>query len=233
VFAGANYSVSLWRANEPPVRLGQGKRGDLSADGKWALAGVPSVPPRLMMYPTGAGEPIDTSLDGFLAYTVAPFLPGDKGVFFCGAEEKKGPRGYVRKLPDGPIRAVTPEGMEEGRASYDGQSVVARRIGGRWFQFPMNGGEGTPVRGLAPRDDVIRWHPDGTSLLIFRHLDVPSRVERFELATGERTVLRELVPSDLAGVTDFWGITVSPDASADAYSFGRTLNVLFSVDGVR
>lgn len=54
---GPNYAVCLRKTDGSPVlRLGEGWPADLSADGKWVLAVVQSLPPKLLIYPTGAGE---------------------------------------------------------------------------------------------------------------------------------------------------------------------------------
>ncbi len=54
---GTNYAVCLRKTDGSPVlRLGEGWPADLSADGKWVLAVVQSLPPKLLIYLTGAGE---------------------------------------------------------------------------------------------------------------------------------------------------------------------------------
>jgi hypothetical protein len=56
--AGGNYAVSLRKTDgSPPLRLGEGNGIDLAPDGKYALAYLFSPTPRIVVYPTGAGEP--------------------------------------------------------------------------------------------------------------------------------------------------------------------------------
>jgi hypothetical protein len=56
--AGGNYAVALRKTDgSPPLRLGEGNGIDLSPDGKYALAYLFSPTPRIVVYPTGAGEP--------------------------------------------------------------------------------------------------------------------------------------------------------------------------------
>ena len=55
---GINYALCPRKPIESPVvRLGDGNAQGISPDGKWALSIVPPSPMRLMLYPTGAGEP--------------------------------------------------------------------------------------------------------------------------------------------------------------------------------
>jgi hypothetical protein len=95
-------------------------------------------------------------MDGFVSYRRAWFFPDGKRILVSGAEDGKGPRCYVRELANGTVRAVTPEGSEEGRLSPDGLKVIARKVGGGWFTTPVAGGEVEPVEGLDASEEVIR-----------------------------------------------------------------------------
>jgi hypothetical protein len=75
---GVNYAVCLRQTDgSPVVRLGEGFAADLSRDGKWALASVPTTPPQLVLYPTGAGEPRRLERGGLVSYETAKFFPAD------------------------------------------------------------------------------------------------------------------------------------------------------------
>jgi hypothetical protein len=55
---GVNYAVCVRKTDGSGViQLGEGSQQGLSPDGKWALVTVPTSPDRLMLYPTGPGEP--------------------------------------------------------------------------------------------------------------------------------------------------------------------------------
>jgi hypothetical protein len=75
--------------------------------------------------------------------------------------------------------------------------------------------------GLDDRDYIITWRPDGGSLLVYRPMEMPSRVERLDLSTGERRLFRELAPVDRAGAICFYGAPFSADEKSYAYAFDR------------
>ena len=53
---GLNYAVIMRRTDGgPATRLGEGQPADFSRDGKWLLSFVPTQPPKVVAYPTGAG----------------------------------------------------------------------------------------------------------------------------------------------------------------------------------
>jgi hypothetical protein len=66
-----------------------------------------------------------------------------------------------------------------------------------------------------------------------RRTEVPARVDRLDLATGERTLVRLLAPADRAGLVSVEESSFSADESAYAYGLKRKVGHLFAVDGVR
>ncbi len=233
VAEGPNYAV---RYRPDPdaqaVRLGEGTALDLSPDGRSALVMIPAVPPRLMIYAIRAGAPIDISINGFVSYRRAWFFPDGMSLLVSGAESGKGPRCYVLELENGLVREVTPEGTDEGRLSPDGLMVVARRVGGGWSAFSVAGGNETSLVGLDSTDEVIRWSRDGQSLLVFAGRNVSPRIERFDMGSGQRTTIQELA-AGRAGVTSVWNAEISADEKSYAYTFDRSISVLYAVEGVR
>ncbi len=237
--SGHLYSVFFRAADgSPPVRLGDGFGSDLSPDGTAVVALVMDTPPRLMIYPTGPGEPRDISVAGLVAYEYdgAHFLRDGRSVSVCGTESGEISRCWVRDLAGGPARAVTPPGTRRGRVSPDGSSVVARGPDGRYRRYAIDSqrvSDGVPVDGLDIRDEVGGWSADGRSLVVYRSAEIPTRVDRLDLATGRRTVLRELAPADRAGVVSIEGISFSADEKFYAYGVMRKAGNLFAVEGVR
>ncbi len=250
--SGHLYSVMFRPADgSPPVRLGDGTPADLSPDGSSALAVVMDDPPRLMVYPTGAGEARDISAAGFVAYDFADFVRDGRSVCYFGNEAGKASRGYLRDLESpggggpGPARAITPEGTIHGRCSPDATSVVALAADGRFRRHRIDGSpgsagpagldtdEGVAVAGLDARDEILGWRADGRSILVYRPTEIPGRIDRLDLETGQRTLLRELAPADRAGLLNFEGASISADEEAYAYGFTRIPGTLYAVDGVR
>ena len=208
---------------------------DFSPDATSVLVIVPANPPRLMVYPAGAGEPRDISANGLVSYDLlsARFYQDGRGVSFCGAETGKASRCYVRDLSSGTVRAVTPEGTDRGVLSPDAKSIVARGADGGYQVYPIEGGAAAPVPGLDNRDDIIGWRRDGRSLLVFRPREMPVRVDRLDVSTGQRTLFRELAPADRAGAIRFEGVSFSADEKSYAYTVSRFVGALYAVEGVR
>ena len=235
VLSGSLYSV-LYRAADgsPPVRLGDGVGTDLSADGSSVVAIVMDDPARLMIYPTGVGEPRDISAAGFVTYgQSAHFVRDGRGVAYCGNAAGKASRCYVRDLADGSARAVTPEGTRDGWVSPDGSAAVARGTDGRYRIYIVNGGAPpVPVPGLAAGERVLGWRADGRSLLVSRPGEIPARVDRLDLSTGERSLVREISPADRAGLVNIPKITFSADEKAYAYAVLRVVGTLYAVEGL-
>jgi hypothetical protein len=235
--SGNLYSV-LYRAadDSPPVRLGDGIGTDLSPDGSSVLAIVMDDPPRLMIYPTGAGEPRDISAAGFVTYEPrAHFVRDGRSVAYCGNAGGKASRCYVRDLADGSVRAVTPEGTRNGRVSPDGSAVVARGADGGFRLYTVNGSAPVPVPvpGLEVGERILGWRADGRSLLVSRQGEIPVRIDRLDVSTGERSLVREIAPTDRAGVIEIPEITFSADEKSYAYTVIRVVGPLYVVEGLR
>ena len=233
--AGPNYAACLRKTDgSPAVRLGEGNGYDLSSDGNWVLAAIYTTPPRLAIYPTGAGEPREISFKGFDSYDIGQVVHDGRQVFFCGVRAGSKSRCYMADVGAGEPRPVTPEGTSLGKISPDGSAVVARVGSGGYSIFPIAGGAPRPVPEInADDENIVSWDVDGRSMLLFRIAQVPARVERLELATGRRTLVREIGPVDRAGVSSIVPVGFSADGKSYAYSFFRQGGYLFTVDGVR
>jgi Tol biopolymer transport system component len=231
---GVNYAVCLRRTDgSPVVRLGEGTPTDLSPDGKWALAVVPTSPQKLVIYPTGAGEARKLDSGGIESYESAVFFPDGKSALVCGHEAGHASRCYVQEIAAGKPRAVTPEGTTRGILSPDVRQILVQASGGGLAIYPAGGGEGRPVPGTSPDEVAIRWSRDGGSILVGRASDVPLRIERVPLPSGRRSPVRTVGPADLGGVTSVSATFLSDDEKSYAYVFSRTVSHLFLVEGVR
>ena len=80
-------------------------------------------------------------------------------------------------------------------------------------------------------DQVLAWSRDGQSLFVQRRPAVPARIERVDLSTGRRTLIRELAPSDRAGLTSVFGVDIANDGQTYAYSYWKRVSRLFVVKG--
>jgi Tol biopolymer transport system component/predicted Ser/Thr protein kinase len=227
-----NYAVCLRKTDgSPVVRLGEGWPADLSADGKWVLAVIQSHPPQLVIYPAGAGNTRLLERGEIENYVSAQWFRDGKRVLINGNEPGKGTRFYVQEIGAGGARPVTPEGTRDGWLSADGKLILARGAEGKYFVYPIGGGEAQPVPGLTEEDVLAQWSADGRSALVYRPAQIPSRIERVELASGQRTLFKELAPADRAGLLSVREIFATDDLQSYAYTAYYRVSSLFVSEG--
>jgi hypothetical protein len=62
---------------------------------------------------------------------------------------------------------------------------------------------------------------------------MPARVDICDVATGARTLWKEITPPDPAGVLAIGPVLITPDGGSYVYSYRRVLDDLFLVTGLR
>jgi eukaryotic-like serine/threonine-protein kinase len=218
----------------PPQRLGEGIAEDLSPDGKWALAFLRGPPVRIVVYPTGTGEPIVLPNGPIERHVQAgTWFPDGRRVLVCGNEPARPPRCYAQDVAGGMPKPVTPEGVLGAWVSPDGRRLLAQGPDGTWQIVPIEGALPPAPRGLRLGDIVAGWSNDGESALVTAAVwNVPSRLERVNLTTGARTLIKELAPADHAGLTYALANMVRNDGREYAYGYGRVLSTLYQIDGL-
>ena len=60
-----------------------------------------------------------------------------------------------------------------------------------------------------------------------------ARIWRLEISTGKKELVREVAPSDSAGVTAIESLIVTPDGRSLAYSYLHNLSDLYVVEGLK
>ncbi|MCI4369638.1 MAG: hypothetical protein L3K09_08785, partial [Thermoplasmata archaeon] len=231
---GVNYAVCLRQTDgSPVVRLGEGQAEDLSRDGRWALGVVPTSPPQLVMYPTGAGETRVLPRGPIADYHSARFFPDTRRILACGHEDGHAVRCYVQGVSGGEPRPVTPEGTSDGIVSPDGKAILVKQGVEGWWLYPTEGGAAHAVAGSTSRDSIIRWSADGRSVLVFASPSVPARIESLDLGTGARKPLRTIGPQDLAGVLGIDPVLMTENEQAYAYGTNMMISHLFLAEGAR
>jgi hypothetical protein len=227
-----NYAIGYRRTDgSPVVRIGDGMALDVSKDGTLALGAVPTTPMQLMVYPTGAGQP--RALDGgaITDFTSGKFFRDKLRALACGREADRPGRCYVTALAGGPPAPITPEGTSRGVLSPDGSSVVAWSDDGTYSIYPIGGGPSRRLDTLTPDDDVVDWTADGRALVVLAPAQIPTPVDRLDLASGKRVRMFDLAPADRAGVVFVMNASVADDGRAYAYSVIRLQNRLAIVHG--
>jgi Tol biopolymer transport system component len=225
----------------PAVRLGEGTSGSLSPDGKWVTArigGVPGSPPRLLLLPTGAGDPKTVSTEGLDFAGAGNWLPDGRRLLLGGAEKGGPARVFVLDVEGGSRRAVTPEGITSFRfpffgnpVSPDGARFLATDAMGTRFVGFMDGTAPRRLADLLPLQIPVQWSADGRSLII-RELGKPIKLALLDMQTGERRPWREIVPagSQTGGPRIFM---MSRDGETYVYQTFGALSDLYLIDGLR
>jgi len=230
--AGGNSSLFVRKTDgSAAVRLGEGAFGALSPDGKWAVSTVGS-PAKLMLLPTGVGEPRQLTDDKTDHFNVV-WLPDSKSIIFSSAEPGHGDRTYVLEIEGGSLRAITPEGTLGGLVTPDGKFVLAIDAKRQRWLFPIAGGEPQKFTVVPnPTERIMGFFPDGKSLRL-RSRSVPVQITRVDIATGKRELWKEIAPADPAGVQSLPVVKFSADGKSYAYTVGRMLSDLYVVDGLK
>ena len=232
---GPSYAVYVRKTDgSPAVRLGDGQSLALSPDGKWALSCRGDKETDLFLLPTGAGEP--RPLQGHdIIHSAATFFPDGKRVLLAGTEPNHGLRLYVQDIDVDKIEAVTPEGTNgfSFALSPDGRSIAAVGPDDKAYLFPVPSGDPLPIKGLQPGEVPVAWTADGRSLYIYRGGELPAKVYRLELATGNRVLWKQLMPPDPAGVEFVGPVLPTPDGKSYVYGYRRLLSDLYLVEGLQ
>jgi len=218
----------------PAIRLGEGSATALSPDQKWVMAATPSSPAQLRLLPTGAGETQSLTNDS-INHQWARWFPDGKRFVFAGNEPGRGVRLYTQDVSGGKPKAISPEGVDAQAfaISPDGQLVVGIGSDQKGYLFSSAGGDPRIVNGVEPGDIPINWSQDARSIYLYRTGEVPAKVYRLELATGKKTVWKEIAPLDPTGVSTIGPILMTPDGKTYVYGFHRTLGDLYLVEGLK
>jgi Tol biopolymer transport system component len=238
---GSGYGVYLRGTDgSPAVRLGEGHVFGLAPDGRWALTAPLFGARRLVLLPTGAGQPKTLELPGLAHFLWAGFFPDGQRVVVLGSEADRPLRLFALDVAGGPLRPIAPEGvvMNSNTISPDGRSFLGFRLGQPQQRFRLHfvgGGEDVAVPGAEPGDTPIDWADDGRSVFVVPSSggDPSLKLIRLDTRTGARTPWREIRAPDPVGVVRLEGARVTPDGRSYYYNTRRLLSTLFVVEGLR
>jgi eukaryotic-like serine/threonine-protein kinase len=221
----------------PAVRLGEGTSGSLSPDGKWVTArvsGGPGSPRRLILLPTGAGEPKTVPTDGLDFSGAGNWLPDGRRLLLGGAEKGRPARVFVVEVEGGRRRPVTPEGISPflgNPVSPDGARFLATDVKGTRFVGSTDGTVPRRLAELQPRENLVQWSADGRWLIV-RAAGVPIKLALLDTQTGERRPWKEILPggSPTRALRIF---LMSRDGETYVYQTFGALSDLYLIDGLK
>lgn len=219
----------------PPVRIGEGTALTLSPDGKWVIAQQYYLSPaQFVLLPTKAGEPRSLTHDS-ISHVWAHWLPDGNRFLFSGAEPGHGVRFYVQDVGQEKPLAVTPEGMNATAFSVapDGRLLAALGSDGKGFLFSLAGGKPHQIPGWRSGDLPVGWTSDQRQLYVYRLGELPAKVYKLNVSSGERNLWKLLMPADAAGVHLIHPVLLTADARAYVYGVRRIFSELYVVRGIR
>src|SRR5262249_16641984 len=205
---------------------------DLSPDGQMVLATMKTLG-QLFIVPKGPREPTLIPPHNIIMYRGARWFPYSRRILFVGQEDKHGLRSYVQDLDGGAPRPFTPENVKALSISPNEKWAAAMGPDQAISLWPIAGGPPRLVRGSQPGDRPVAWSADSQSLWLFRRDEVPARVYRLDIASGQRHLWKTLMPSDPAGVYTILEFQVTPDGRSYAYSYKRLLSQLYLAKGLK
>jgi eukaryotic-like serine/threonine-protein kinase len=232
---GLSYAVYIRKTDgSPAVLLGEGGAVSLSPDGKSVIAQTQASPSQLRLLTTGAGEAKELTKDN-INHSWAHWFPDGKRILFAGNEPGKGVRLYVYDSAAGKSSPISPEGVSGTAFVISPDSQVVAGIGPdqKGYLYPVAGGEPQVIPGLNPGEQPITFSADGGSLYIYQPGELPARVDRLDVRTGQRTLWKQLMPSDPAGVETIGPILMTADAKTCVFGYHRMLADLYLVEGLK
>jgi hypothetical protein len=192
---------------------------------------MPSSPGKIVLYPTGTGEPRNFDVGPITNAGIFCSWTRDGKLFlYTGSESGKAPRAFLVDMASGKARPVTPEGTTDSLITPDGRSVLARN-GQGFALYPVDGGTPQPVQGMSSHEYPVQWDASGSRLYVWDRT-FPARVSLLDPRTGARKLFLETMPPDPAGLL-YANLFITPDGKSYAYRYRRTLSTLFVADGIR
>jgi len=151
---------------------------------------------------------------------------------FSGSEPGHKARTYVQDLDGGTPVPMTPEGTSGSLLSPDGNSVIVSDATRKKYVLSLADHQVFAIPGLEPSDRAIQWSTDGQSIYVIHGDDLPGKVYKVDVRSGDKRLFKEFMPSDLAGASNF-GINLTPDGRFYVYTFAQSLADLYVVKGLK
>ena len=230
---GPGYTVAVRDLQgSPPIPLGEGMAGGFSPDGKWAVATVDYS--QLVLLPTGTGTSRRIERGNIQQYGhPVRWLSDGKRIVFAGNLPGRPAQCFIQNIDSGQARPVTPEGVSSCHISPDGKLIASTDFATKEGRlYAVDGGQPQPIPGLLP-GETFSWTDDPKFMYVSRWKQVPVKIYRLNIVTGQRQLFKELTPTDTTGLCDLSNIMLSKDGRAYVYGYTRLLSDLYLVKGLQ
>jgi hypothetical protein len=117
--------------------------------------------------------------------------------------------------------------------SPDGKWIAAEHFDGKDYRlYPVDGGEPLPIPGLLP-GEKLDWTPDPKFMYVNQSRQIPIKIYRLNIVTGQRQLFKEVSPLDVTGLCGMFNIKLSADGRGYIYGYTRMLSDLYLVKGLQ
>jgi eukaryotic-like serine/threonine-protein kinase len=217
----------------PPVRISDGLGLAISPDNRWVLT-MPAKGGQLSLVPTGAGKAQQLTHDN-VSYSGATFMADGKHILAGGIEPGHGGRDYLIDVSTGDSKPITPEGTTGTLISPEGRRAIMRGPDGRIGVWALDGSALQLIPDLDPRNEVIGWSPDGSSLYVaLSHAGQKTvMVNKLDPATGKMNSWNEFGLGPSGGIASVATPHFSGDSRAYAYLYVRILSQAYVAKGLK
>ena len=226
-----------------PVLLGEAADAGFMPSGSEVFTLPSQATKQMTVLPLGPGQPRDIHFqEGVLGMTISVLPDGKRALIELNNGSMR-----MAQLSDGSSHLI--KGSDSPNFSFTrflgdhplspaGDRVLLTDtskgvLDGAMYIVPLDGSAPIPIRGQAPGDIPMRWDADGKSIYVFNRDGLPARINRIELTSGKRTLVREIMPSNPAGLAGIRSIAMTPDARTLAYNYVRKLSDLYLIEGLK
>jgi hypothetical protein len=117
--------------------------------------------------------------------------------------------------------------------SPDGKLVAAVGPDGKGYLYPVDSGEPRAIQGWGDTDLPVAWSSDALSIYMYERGKSPTSVFRLNPQTGQKSLVRQLVPFDAGGVYLIGPVVLTPDGKTCIYNYRRILSTLSLVENLK
>ena len=218
-----------------PVKLGAGYYPTIAPDNK-SIVTISPDGTEIIIYPTGTGQSKRIPMKGFQV-DFGFLVSNNREMVMFASESQHGQRIYRMALDGGKPRPISPEGVNGlsscGPSPDEKWLPALLASDGLLHLYPLDGGAPRDIPGAVVGDRLAGWSSDSSALFLYHAGELPAKIYRVDYRTGKRELVREILPSDRAGVAPSLGIEITPDSKTYAYSPSQVLNELHLVEGLK
>ena len=232
--AGPLYLVAYRKLDgSAPVSLGPGAGPSFSFDGKMAAAAVLTQPPQIGLYPIGPGTIRNLSIGKLSTLWDQYWFPDGMHLLVVGARDGEELRTFEMDFSGADPQPLGPPSWQGAAVSPDGKQIAGRDSSGKTTVLEKDTQQLQIVSSIRSDEDVQQWTRDGKGLLIHAGSPEQASVARVDLATGKRTLIRQIKLSNRAGSVSKVKMMANEDGSAYVYRVRRDTGTLYLVEGIQ